>query len=84
MFDFYSKAIHKILNKWPGKKQFGVYRFVPLFFVLGAALEFSMINWRVGNVNFYDTFKKRQALNLIQKELEENYVRELELKHKEK
>jgi Uncharacterised protein family UPF0640 len=44
--------LRKIIEKWPGKKYFGVYRFLPLFFGLGAALEFSMINWTVGDTNF--------------------------------
>lgn len=48
----YSSSLKNFLNKWPGKKTFGLYRFLPIFFVLGAALEFSMINWRVGEVNF--------------------------------
>lgn len=47
-----SKGLEKLLNKWPGKKYLGIYRFLPLFFALGAALEFSMINWRVGETNF--------------------------------
>jgi hypothetical protein len=49
---FYSRTLRRFLNKWPGKKYFGIYRFLPIFFVLGAALEFSMINWHVGEVNF--------------------------------
>jgi len=59
---FHSNLLESILRKWPGKK-FGVYRFLPAFFFIGAALEFVMINWQVGNTNFYDTFKKRQAQN---------------------
>jgi len=47
----------------PGAKVFGLYRFLPIFFLMGAALEFSMINWKVqeGQVNFYRTFKRRRA-----------------------
>ncbi|CRK87938.1 CLUMA_CG001724, isoform A [Clunio marinus] len=60
--------IQKVVDKWPGKR-FGPYRFLPIFFVLGAALEFSMINWTVGKTNFYDTFKRRQAKNLIEEKL---------------
>lgn len=48
----YNRTLQKLLDKWPGKKYFGIYRFLPIFFVLGAALEFSMINWHVGEVNF--------------------------------
>lgn len=47
-----SKRIRRLLAHWPGRERFGVYRFLPLFFVLGAGLEFSMINWHVGEVNF--------------------------------
>jgi hypothetical protein len=49
---YYSSKLRRFLDKWPGKKYFGIYRFLPIFFVLGAALEFSMINWHVGEVNF--------------------------------
>ncbi|GFG39858.1 hypothetical protein Cfor_08838, partial [Coptotermes formosanus] len=48
----YSSTLQRLLDKWPGKKYFGIYRFLPLFFVMGAALEFTMINWHVGQVNF--------------------------------
>ncbi|XP_004525864.2 small integral membrane protein 4 [Ceratitis capitata] len=66
---FYNNSIRRILDKWPGKQRFGIYRFLPLFFVLGAALEFSMINWTVGETNFYHTFKKRQAKNFVEEKL---------------
>jgi len=48
----YSSTLQSFLDKWPGKKYFGIYRFLPVFFVMGAALEFTMINWHVGQVNF--------------------------------
>ncbi|XP_030378425.1 small integral membrane protein 4 [Scaptodrosophila lebanonensis] len=62
----YSRSLRRLLDSWPGKQRFGVYRFLPLFFVLGAALEFSMINWTVGETNFYRTFKRRQAKNYVE------------------
>lgn len=52
------KGIENILEKWPGKKYFGIYRFLPIFFFLGAAVEFSMINWRAGKTNFCRYFFK--------------------------
>ena len=61
--------VHKLVNKWPGKKYFGMYRFLPMFFVLGAALEFSMINWKVGEVNFYSSFKRRQAHDIVEEKI---------------
>jgi len=60
-----SGFISRTIKAFPGEKRFGVYRFLPCFFILGAALEFSMINWTVGETNFYRTFKKRQALNKL-------------------
>ncbi|CAH0546434.1 unnamed protein product [Brassicogethes aeneus] len=68
---FYSTGLKKILDKWPGKRQLGIYRFLPLFFGLGAALEFSMINWEVGETNFYKTYKRRQAKNIVEAQLAE-------------
>ena len=48
----YSRNLRYWLDKWPGKKTLGVYRFLPLFFILGATLEFSMISVRIGTTNF--------------------------------
>jgi len=62
----------KVLDAFPGKKTFG--RFLPFFFVLGASLEFSMINWTVGETNFYKTYKKRQALDYLEQKKEEESV----------
>jgi len=56
--------ITRLIQAVPGEKTFGIYRFLPFFFVFGAALEFSMINWTVGETNFYSTYKKRQLQNL--------------------
>jgi len=53
--------VAKFLNLVPGQRTFGIYRFLPFFFFLGAALEFSMINWTVGETNFYRVFKKSRA-----------------------
>ena len=47
-----NSVIGQIIRSWPGKERFGNYRFLPIFFVLGAALEFSMINWHIGETNF--------------------------------
>ena len=59
----------RLLDKVPGKQIFGVYRFLPAWFLLGAALEFSMINWTVGETNFYRTYKKRQIINALESEI---------------
>nr|XP_050850253.1 small integral membrane protein 4 [Vespula vulgaris] len=65
----YSERLRKFIQKWPGKKTFGVYRFLPLFFICGALLEFSMINWQVGQVNFYKVYKKRIVLEMVEERL---------------
>jgi len=41
------ELVHRVIEAVPGKRIFGLYRFLPFFFALGAALEFSMINWTV-------------------------------------
>lgn len=58
---FYSRKLTKLIRSVPGEKTFGVYRFLPAFFLLGATLEFSMINWTVGETNFctFLPFKNR-------------------------
>ena len=58
--------ISRLLNSVPGEKIFGIYRFLPAFFLMGMALEFSMINWTVGQTNFYRTYKKRQVIDTLQ------------------
>ena len=61
MFLMRNNFLKKVLDKWPGKKLLGVYRFLPIFFCMGAALEYSMINWDFnGKVNFYRTYKKNK------------------------
>ncbi|KAK2168317.1 hypothetical protein LSH36_18g08026 [Paralvinella palmiformis] len=62
--------IGTIINNWPGKKRFGLYSFLPVFFVLGGLLEFSMINWTVGETNFYSVYKKKQAKRIAELQLE--------------
>ena len=64
--------VGRTLDKVPGKQLFGIYRFLPAWFILGAALEFSMINWTVGETNFYRTYKKRQVINAIESDLMNN------------
>lgn len=64
--------ITRLLSLIPGKRLLGPYRMMPIFFILGAALEFSMINWEAGEAktNFYKTYKKRTVSELAEKQLE--------------
>lgn len=48
---FYSRTVSRLINKYPGKK-FGIYRFIPVFFLFGAGLEFFMIKFTFKEANF--------------------------------
>lgn len=64
--------IFKLLKKVPGEQRFGLYRFLPFFFVFGASLEYLMINWTVGpnQVNFYTSLKRREAEKIVENKFE--------------
>jgi len=60
------------IKLWSGiRKVESLFRFLPFFFALGAALEFSMINWTVGETNFYSVYKKRQAIDYVEQKRRE-------------
>lgn len=49
----FSRAqVKRVLQRVPGKDRFGVYRFLPFFFVLGGTMEWIMIKLRVGQETF--------------------------------
>lgn len=61
----------RLINKLPGKA-LGEYRLLPLFFIFGAALEYSMIHLHVGGeVNFYKTYKRRRVEELVEERLKQ-------------
>lgn len=67
--NFTKKYIIRYLDKIPGEKRFGNYRFLPIFFLLGATIEFLMVNLTVGprKVNFCKilfNFKTKTSTNL--------------------
>lgn len=66
----YNPKLRKLLKNLPGKR-LGEYRLLPLFFILGATLEYSMINWQVGEVNFYKTYKRRRVEELVEERLKQ-------------
>ena len=57
--DLNEKYIFGTLRKIPGEERFGNYRFLPIFFIFGAGLEYLMIHLRVGpgKVNFCNSIK---------------------------
>ncbi|CAJ0931543.1 unnamed protein product [Ranitomeya imitator] len=54
-------TLSTLMDMVPGKKRFGMYRFLPFFFVLGGAMEWFMINIRIGKETFYDVYRRRQS-----------------------
>ncbi|XP_060621867.1 ubiquinol-cytochrome c reductase complex assembly factor 5 [Anolis sagrei] len=56
-----SHRIKRLLYMVPGKQRFGVYRFLPFFFLLGGAMEWFMINVRIGKETFYDVYRRKQS-----------------------
>lgn len=46
-------------DKFPGKRYFGQYRFLPLYFCLGAFYEWLLVNLQVGKTNFYDVYTRK-------------------------
>lgn len=44
--------LQRIVRRWPGRETFGFLSFLPIFFVIGAGLEFCMIKWTVNDINF--------------------------------
>ncbi|XP_053233562.1 small integral membrane protein 4 [Podarcis raffonei] len=64
---------HKIkllLNMVPGKQRFGVYRFLPFFFILGGAMEWFMIRVRIGQETFYDVYRRKRSERQHEQNLE--------------
>ncbi|NXF80034.1 SMIM4 protein, partial [Sclerurus mexicanus] len=56
-----SRRLKRLLQMVPGKRRFGVYRFLPFFFVLGGAMEWFMINVRIGKETFYDVYRRKRS-----------------------
>ncbi|CAN0188556.1 unnamed protein product [Lampetra planeri] len=63
---FFSSTLGRILSKVPGEKRLGVYRFLPVFFVIGGAMEWIMINMRVD-----DVYRRKQSERRYQQRLAE-------------
>lgn len=53
---FLLSKLRNIVQNWPGRKTFGHYSFLPVFFGLGAGLEFTMINWTPNGTNFCENY----------------------------
>ncbi|XP_042655780.1 small integral membrane protein 4 [Tyto alba] len=56
-----SRRLRRLLKLVPGKRRFGAYRFLPFFFLLGGAMEWFMINVRIGKETFYDVYRRKRS-----------------------
>ncbi|XP_004176343.1 ubiquinol-cytochrome c reductase complex assembly factor 5 [Taeniopygia guttata] len=65
-----SERLKLLLKLVPGQRRFGFYRFLPFFFVLGGAMEWFMINVRVGKETFYDVYRRKQSERLYEARIE--------------
>lgn len=64
--------VTRIVRNWPLRRQIGFYAYFPIFFLLGATVEFSMINWTVGQTNFYRVYKRKQLEKFREEQLRQN------------
>jgi len=69
-----SKFISKLVNSIPGKRTLGLYRFIPVFFLVGGCIEYCMIHWHVGEVNFYKVYLRKEARKIAMRELDEDSI----------
>ncbi|XP_035306764.1 small integral membrane protein 4 [Cricetulus griseus] len=68
----FSRAqVRRALQWVPGKQRFGIYRFLPFFFVLGGTMEWIMIKVRVGQETFYDVYRRKASERQYQRRLED-------------
>ncbi|XP_041319461.1 small integral membrane protein 4 isoform X2 [Pyrgilauda ruficollis] len=65
-----SERVKRLLKLVPGERRFGFYRFLPFFFVLGGAMEWFMINVRIGKETFYDVYRRKQSERLYEARME--------------
>ncbi|XP_040446120.1 small integral membrane protein 4 [Falco naumanni] len=67
-----SRRVKRLLQLVPGKRRFGVYRFLPFFFLLGGAMEWFMINVRIGKETFYDVYRRKRSERQYEARMEKN------------
>ncbi|XP_068190140.1 ubiquinol-cytochrome c reductase complex assembly factor 5 [Antennarius striatus] len=56
-----SQTLRYVLNFFPGRSRFGMYRFLPVFFCIGGVMEWVMINVRIGQETFYDVYRRKKS-----------------------
>ncbi|KAM9134181.1 ubiquinol-cytochrome c reductase complex assembly factor 5 isoform 1-T1 [Pangshura tecta] len=65
------RKIRYFLRLVPGRQYFGMYRFLPFFFLLGGAMEWFMINARLGEETFYDVYRRKRSERQYEQRMEE-------------
>ncbi|KAM7169597.1 ubiquinol-cytochrome c reductase complex assembly factor 5 [Macrochelys suwanniensis] len=65
------RKIKYLLRQVPGRQHFGMYRFLPFFFLLGGAMEWFMINVRLGEETFYDVYRRKRSERQYERRMEE-------------
>ncbi|XP_065263453.1 ubiquinol-cytochrome c reductase complex assembly factor 5 isoform X1 [Emys orbicularis] len=65
------RKIRYFLQLVPGRQRFGMYRFLPFFFLLGGAMEWFMINVRLGEETFYDVYRRKRSERQYEQRMEE-------------
>ncbi|XP_003409897.1 ubiquinol-cytochrome c reductase complex assembly factor 5 [Loxodonta africana] len=67
----FSRAqVRRVLQWVPRSERLGTYRFLPFFFVLGAAMEWIMIRVRVGQETFYDVYRRKASERQYERRLD--------------
>ncbi|KAA0707006.1 Small integral membrane protein 4 [Triplophysa tibetana] len=69
-----SPNLKYILSLVPGKRRFGTYRFLPLFFCIGGVMEWIMINVRIGRETFYDVYRRKRSEREYQQKIEDGLI----------
>ncbi|XP_067303401.1 small integral membrane protein 4 [Pseudorasbora parva] len=69
-----SRNLKYMLSLVPGKRRFGTYRFLPLFFCIGGVMEWIMINVRIGRETFYDVYRRKQSEREYQHKIDEGLI----------
>ncbi|POI22252.1 hypothetical protein CIB84_014001, partial [Bambusicola thoracicus] len=58
-----SRRLKRLLQLVPGRERLGAYRLLPFFFVLGGAMEWFMINVRIGKETFCEWGRRGRSRN---------------------
>ncbi|XP_008301945.1 ubiquinol-cytochrome c reductase complex assembly factor 5 [Stegastes partitus] len=69
-----SKTVRSLLRFVPGKRRFGSYRFLPIFFCIGGVMEWIMINVRIGKETFYDVYRRKRSEREYQQKITDGLV----------